>query len=183
MICPKCKAQTEQLFFMSTGVMCRACRQGNNSPHSHDDSPDNLPLPPVQSDPEHDYPRSQGDGVGRLWRFIAWCLFFVAGCWVIADAARHRAMRWLKWRRVCAWCVPKRRVGGNPFARNVTHTACPSCARKFLAQPISSGRSQRSCDSSVPTVSARAAAGESSNSPDSLTRNSQLSYDFKSRIQ
>ena len=69
------------------------------------------------------------------------------------DDARH----WLAWRRVCAWCVPPRRIGGNPFARLVTHTICPRCRAKFSSDRNDSKNVIRS---SAPPFGADAVAGK-----------------------
>jgi hypothetical protein len=62
---------------------------------------------------------------------LAWLLFHIVAAW-------SSASYWLRFRRVCAWHQPKpRRMGGNPFARNVTHGLCPQCFARVSAEIIS----------------------------------------------
>jgi hypothetical protein len=37
---------------------------------------------------------------------------------------------WLELKRVCAWCHA--RLGGNPFAKKISHGICRECGRKFI---------------------------------------------------
>jgi hypothetical protein len=63
----------------------------------------------------------------------AWITFHVVAIW---SAVSY----WLRFRRVCAWHEPKpRRMGGNPFARRVTHGICPDCFARVSAEIISHG--------------------------------------------
>jgi hypothetical protein len=63
----------------------------------------------------------------------AWITFHVVAIW---SAAGY----WLRFRRVCAWHEPKpKRMGGNPFARSVTHGICPECFARVSAEIISHG--------------------------------------------
>jgi hypothetical protein len=48
--------------------------------------------------------------------------------------------RWLTLKRVCAWCHPQRRIGGNPLASKVTHGICPACMTRIT--PIYSHQSR-----------------------------------------
>jgi hypothetical protein len=52
-----------------------------------------------------------------------------------AIALYSSASYWLRFKRVCAWHQPKpMRMGGNPFAKNVTHGICPECFVKQSAE-------------------------------------------------
>jgi len=63
----------------------------------------------------------------------AWFTFHVIAVW---SAFSY----WLRFRRICAWHSPKRkRMGGNPFARRVTHGICPECFARVSAEIISHG--------------------------------------------
>ena len=60
-----------------------------------------------------------------------WLTFHAIAFWSAASF-------WLRFRRVCAWHEPKpRRMGGNPFARRVTHGLCPECFARVSAEIIS----------------------------------------------
>jgi len=64
---------------------------------------------------------------------LAWFTFHVVALWSIVSY-------WLQFRRVCAWHEPKPwRMGGNPFARRVTHGMCPECFARVSAEIISHG--------------------------------------------
>lgn len=39
---------------------------------------------------------------------------------------------WLRFKRICSWC--QHRLGGNPFARNVTHGMCKECCKKWRGE-------------------------------------------------
>jgi len=41
-----------------------------------------------------------------------------------------RATRWFRQRRECSWHHGY--MGGNPYAKNVTHGVCRECSKKFL---------------------------------------------------
>ena len=74
-------------------------------------------LPGIGKSPKDAISRSVG--VNRLfWGTVRAREFFV-GLW-----------RWFTWKHVCAWCVPQRRLAGNPWARNVTHTICLPCMER-----------------------------------------------------
>lgn len=45
------------------------------------------------------------------------------------DVVFKALWHWLRWKTVCAWCG--RRLRGNPRARKISHSICPSCAEKF----------------------------------------------------
>jgi len=63
----------------------------------------------------------------------AWIIFHAVAIW---SAAGY----WLRFRRFCAWHQPKpKRIGGNPFARQVTHGICPECFARVRAEIISHG--------------------------------------------
>lgn len=38
---------------------------------------------------------------------------------------------WCTHRRICAWCTPKRYLGGNPLAKNTTDGICAGCFAKM----------------------------------------------------
>lgn len=40
---------------------------------------------------------------------------------------------WFTTKRVCAWCNPPHRLGGNPFAKRISHGICKAGKVKFLA--------------------------------------------------
>lgn len=77
------------------------------------------------SDPE--------DG-GLIGNSIAWLIMqaFWICSWI--GSLRGRIRTWLKLKRVCAWCKPMRYMGGNPFAKTVTHGQCPACQEKTQAE-------------------------------------------------
>ena len=63
----------------------------------------------------------------------AWLSFHAIAVWSAASC-------WLRIRRICAWHQPKpKRMGGNPFARRVTHGICPECFARVSAEIISHG--------------------------------------------
>jgi len=63
----------------------------------------------------------------------AWLTFHAVAIW---SATSY----WLRFRRVCAWHESKpMRMGGNPFARRVTHGICPECFARVSAEIISHG--------------------------------------------
>jgi len=65
--------------------------------------------------------------------FSAWLIFH-------SVALLSAASYWLRFRRVCAWHAPKpKRMGGNPFARRVTHGICAECFARVSAEIISHG--------------------------------------------
>ena len=62
---------------------------------------------------------------------LTYLLFHAVALWTTASY-------WLRFRRICAWHQPKpRRIGGNPFARRVTHGLCPECFARVSAEIIS----------------------------------------------
>lgn len=64
---------------------------------------------------------------------FVWLTFHAIALWSAASF-------WLRFKRVCAWHSPKpRRMGGNPFARRVTHGMCPACFARVSAEIISHG--------------------------------------------
>ncbi len=64
---------------------------------------------------------------------LAWPIFHAVAFWTAASY-------WLRFRRVCAWHEPKpQRMGGNPFARRVTHGICPGCFARVSGEIISHG--------------------------------------------
>jgi len=78
-----------------------------------------------------------------LWLFLAAVLDW-------KDVLVH----WFKWKRVCSWCVPPRRIGGSPVPLvGTTHTLCPDCSQKIKADKSNFQRSKPG-DSNAPTVSA-----------------------------
>jgi hypothetical protein len=65
---------------------------------------------------------------------FAWVVFHLVAAWSTAS-------RWIRFKRVCAWHEPKARyMGGNPFARRLTHGMCPDCAAKYKAEIVSHAR-------------------------------------------
>lgn len=69
---------------------------------------------------------------------FAWVVFHLV-------AVYSSIARWLKFKRICSWHEPKPLyMGGNPFARRVTHGMCPDCARKFKVEIISHAHLQSS---------------------------------------
>ena len=74
-----------------------------------------LPSEPVKRDPE--FTLTQRDAVTA----IDWAIFHTI-------AIYSSVSYWLRFKRICAWHEPKPiRMGGNPWARNVTHGMCPQC--------------------------------------------------------
>ena len=84
-------------------------------------------------------------------RLFTWLVFHAIAFW-------SNASYWLRFRRVCAWHEPKpRRLGGNPFARRLTHGICPECFARVSAEIISHGET----DPHVSVVRARQTVGPS----------------------
>ena len=46
----------------------------------------------------------------------------------------NRFLYWLRFKRVCCWCPQPHRIGGNPFARWVTHGICRGAMQRQLAE-------------------------------------------------
>ena len=46
----------------------------------------------------------------------------------------NRIARWWRFRRECAWCRPQRYIGGNPWAKTITHGMCKECSEKELRE-------------------------------------------------
>lgn len=68
---------------------------------------------------------------GPIYKTTRW--FSVSGARRSKISARSifvRVWHWLTWKHVCAWCVPQRRLAGNPWARHVTHTICLGCMER-----------------------------------------------------
>lgn len=62
-----------------------------------------------------------------------WIVFHAVAAWSVVGYS-------LRFKRVCAWHRPKqKRMGGNPFARRVTHGICPDCFARVSAEIISHG--------------------------------------------
>ena len=59
---------------------------------------------------------------------FVWIIFHVL-------AVHASVSKWLRWKRVCSW--HNGYMGGNPFARNVTHGICLKCFKKEQAEIIS----------------------------------------------
>jgi hypothetical protein len=79
-----------------------------------------------------------------------------------AIAFLSAATYWLKFKRVCAWHQPApRRMGGNPFARRVTHGLCAGCFARVSAEIISHGET----DLRVSVTKARQQGGPSLPAP------------------
>ena len=45
----------------------------------------------------------------------------------------NRLLHWLRFKRVCCWCQTPHRIGGNPWARRVTHGVCRDAMGRQLA--------------------------------------------------
>jgi hypothetical protein len=43
----------------------------------------------------------------------------------------ERVKFWFSHKRVCNWCQPPHFLGGNPFARKITHGMCPKAVAEF----------------------------------------------------
>jgi hypothetical protein len=56
-----------------------------------------------------------------------------------AVAFYSSASRWLRFKRVCKWYHAPIRIGGNPFARKLTHGMCRDCAARWQAEVDSHG--------------------------------------------
>lgn len=50
--------------------------------------------------------------------------------WRAPKALYAMSLRWLVWRRVCAWCWC--RVGGNPWAARTSHGICGRCLNRSI---------------------------------------------------
>lgn len=70
------------------------------------------------------------DSISEKTNALGWLTFH-------AIAIYSSASYWLRFKRVCSWCRPKRRMGGNPFARKVTHGICPECFARTSAEILS----------------------------------------------
>jgi len=60
-----------------------------------------------------------------------WALMILAAAGLVFSPS-FRAWFFLK--RVCAWCKPKRWIGGNPLARRTSDGICPRCRANWLAR-------------------------------------------------
>src|SRR5262249_12234240 len=94
------------------------------------------------------------------FNLLAWLVFHAVALW-------SGASFWLRFKRVCAWHEPKpRRMGGNPFARRLTHGLCPDCFARVSAEIISHGETvlhrvtedRQTPGPSLPTPTARKCA-------------------------
>lgn len=56
---------------------------------------------------------------------------------------------WFQFKRVCAWCKPMRYLGGNPFAKQVTHGMCSKCFCKMARELELEKQSERGVKSSI----------------------------------
>jgi hypothetical protein len=64
---------------------------------------------------------------------LAWLIFHAVAWW-------SSISYWLRFQRLCAWHEPKPlRLGGNPFARCVTHGICSECFARVSAEINSHG--------------------------------------------
>jgi len=141
-------------------------------------------------------------GESRLFHLLVFCVWAVIAFYdraamelrVWLDPLR----RWFVWRRECSWCPPRRSLctghwrrrwlGGNPWARQITHGVCKRCEEKFLADaaifngiggasvPASRGSSvasphqpQFSHEPATDELSIRATASSAASDPNSNT--------------
>lgn len=64
-------------------------------------------------------------------RAIDWLVFHAIAIW-------SSASRWLRFKRICAWHLPRPiRMGGNPLARRMTHGVCRECCDRQKAEILS----------------------------------------------
>jgi hypothetical protein len=56
--------------------------------------------------------------------------------WIVfhAIALYTQISFWLRFKRVCKWYHAPILMGGNPWARQVTHGMCKGCAKKWEAE-------------------------------------------------
>lgn len=81
-----------------------------------------------QLDAEAELQRDQElHGESRLMILAAFAGVFLLAFWASVRGWFSGVRFWLFNQRVCSWCKPARRIGGNPFAEDVTHSICPDC--------------------------------------------------------
>lgn len=66
------------------------------------------------------------------YHFLLYSSVFVSLAVASAFISSRRLERWLKVKRECAWC--RKRLGGNPKAKETSHGICRPCMRKQLEE-------------------------------------------------
>lgn len=97
--------------------------------------PSEFRTPPA-ADPEAALQRDQNlHGESRAFHLFIFCLVAALALYdraaLSVRAGLNPFTRWFRWRRECSWC--KAHLGGNPWARRITHGICRPCEDKFLA--------------------------------------------------
>lgn len=100
----------------------------------------------VPTDPKAQLQRDALDHDPLLRWFLVGVLSARVAALFIWDRPRALA-RWWHWRRVCSWC--QRRLGGNPWARRITHGVCRDCKNNFLHEPATDDLNIRASVSSA----------------------------------
>lgn len=65
---------------------------------------------------------------------LAWLLLFGFVFWLGLCRIAKNIRQWFRTKEVCAWCRPQRWIGGNPFARRITHGICQRCYNRSLSE-------------------------------------------------
>lgn len=89
-----------------------------------------LPAPRPLSDPESDPGTDDLSTCGAAFLFLFAVLFALLVAWSEASAAWRKVLGrvhfWLTTKRVCCYCPRPHWIGGNPFARRLSHGICPT---------------------------------------------------------
>lgn len=85
----------------------------------------------MKPDTSHPAPRTDAEStMQERFNPVAWLVFHLVALWTTVA-------HWLRFKRICSWHEPKPcYMGGNPFARRVTHGMCPACAVKFECEVV-----------------------------------------------
>jgi hypothetical protein len=92
-----------------------------------------APSAPLR-DPEMELQRNEAAHLGPIGLLALAILgpLLAIGYWLLAMPPAVRS--WLAARRVCTWCSPRHRIGGNPFAKLETHGMCPLAKHRATAE-------------------------------------------------
>jgi len=104
------------LFLLALFTLCVWCLLMANGTHD-------MPLAMGASDKASNETQLQ-----ERTNVLLWLAFHIV-------ALRSSVSYWLRFKRICAWHEPKPMLmGGNPFARKVTHGICPECFARVSAE-------------------------------------------------
>ncbi len=82
---------------------------------------------------KNDHESQVGELEGQKADFMDLCVAGICFSVGVAWVTLARWTRWFRVKRVCSWCNPKRWIGGNPFAKAVTHGMCNRCFKRQMA--------------------------------------------------